>query len=108
VRRRDTESPGELEISRLAIDRFTNAEIGTRLFLSVRTVEWHLSKVFAKLNISSRRELKAVVPADREMASDRPPTPTPRSRRTRRQLDAAGRTRSSGLHLSGVVSAAGV
>jgi DNA-binding CsgD family transcriptional regulator len=44
-------------IARLAGDGLSNIEIGQRLFLSPRTIEWHLSRIFSKLGIASRREL---------------------------------------------------
>jgi DNA-binding CsgD family transcriptional regulator/tetratricopeptide (TPR) repeat protein len=59
---RDELTPQEREIANLAGRGLSNPEIGTRLFLSRRTVEYHLSKVFLKLGITSRNELADALP----------------------------------------------
>ncbi len=55
-------TPQEAQIARLARDGLSNPEISTQLFLSPRTVEWHLHKVLAKLGISSRIQLHRALP----------------------------------------------
>ena len=60
---RDELTPQEEHIARLAVAGRTNPEIGAELFLSPRTVEWHLKKVFMKLGISSRKGLRDALPA---------------------------------------------
>jgi DNA-binding CsgD family transcriptional regulator len=62
VETRDDLTAQERQIARLARDGLSNPEIGVRLFLSPRTVEWHLRNVFTKLGIHSRRELSSALP----------------------------------------------
>lgn len=66
ARKRTAETRGDLtaqeaQIAELAREGRSNPEIGAQLFLSPRTVEWHLRKVFGKLGISSRKELDAAL-----------------------------------------------
>jgi DNA-binding CsgD family transcriptional regulator len=63
VETRDQLTVQEEQIARLAREGLSNPEIGARLYISPRTVEWHLHKVFTKLGVTSRKGLESALPS---------------------------------------------
>jgi DNA-binding CsgD family transcriptional regulator/tetratricopeptide (TPR) repeat protein len=64
-------TPRELQVARMASEGLSNPEIGIRLYLSTRTVEYHLRKVFTKLGISSRVQLSNALELSAGEVADR-------------------------------------